>query len=324
MSGQRLGRVFGFTIRAGADWLIVFVLMVAAFAVAVFPIALPGGSAIAYWLLAGVVTLLFYSCLLVHELSHALAARAKGISIDSITLFIFGGLVTMKSEPVRPRDDALITAVGPLTSTILALLFAGAAIAAAELGWSPATVAVLRYVAFLNGAVALFNLVPVFPLDGGRLLRALVWQLTGSLERATRVVSRASHMVALVLLALGVVRFIQGERGAGLAMVILGVVLRRTSAQHYRQQVLRNAMQTTRVRELVTGEWPQSAAGGSITAMADLKAVDQNDSVLQAMETLRASSGGVVAVRNGSEVLGVISTADVEAWLEPKRRARPS
>src|SRR5687768_8295442 len=127
MSGFRLGRLFGFTIRVELEWFIVFIVMLLAFALVVFPVAHPGGSQLSYVVLAGVVTLVFYACLILHELSHALAARARGLRVDSITLFIFGGIARMRGEPRSPGDELIITGVGPLTSTALAVIFAGSA-----------------------------------------------------------------------------------------------------------------------------------------------------------------------------------------------------
>jgi Zn-dependent protease len=252
MSGFRLGRLFGFTIRVELDWFIVFFVMLSAFAFLVFPIAHPGGSQLSYVVLAVVVTLLFYACLILHELSHSLAARARGLRVDSITLFIFGGIARMRGEARSPGEETIITGVGPLTSTALAVIFAGAAVGAVEVGVAPAVVSVMRYVAILNAAVAVFNLLPVFPLDGGRLLRALLWKLTGSFERATRIVIRASSVISYALLGIGVWELFTGQPGHGVRVLLAGLILRQVSSGSLRQLTLSTALKSVQAMQIMS------------------------------------------------------------------------
>jgi Zn-dependent protease/CBS domain-containing protein len=373
MSGFRLGRLFGFTIRVELEWFIVFIVMLLAFALVVFPVAHPGGSQLSYVVLAGVVTLVFYACLILHELSHALAARARGLRVDSITLFIFGGIARMRGEPRSPGDELIITGVGPLTSTALAVIFAGSAVGAVEVGVAPAVVSVMRYVAILNAAVALFNLLPVFPLDGGRLLLALLWKLTGSIDRATRIVIRVSNVISFVMLGIGVWELFTGEVRHGIRVLLVGLILRQVSAGNFRNLALRSALRRVQAMQMMspvggmigpgltleraihdhfrgTGarvfpvadaaggrqpagvitqdqieaiprdEWPTRSVGDTMTSWSGLANVDPGENMVRVMELLRESANGMVAVRAGGEVQGLITTADVTSWLERARK----
>jgi Zn-dependent protease len=315
MSGFRLGRLFAIPIRVELDWFIGAFLMAAAFALVVFPVSLPGAARLIHVLLACLVTLIFYMSLLVHEYSHALMARRHGLQVQSITLHILGGIAHLRGEPKSPREEVVITSVGPVTSAALAVGFGGVAVGAVEIGASPAVTVVLRSVAVLNAFVAVFNLMPVFPLDGGRLLRALLWRVTGSLDRASRMVIRTSTTISYLLVGLGVWRLFVADVRSGLATMIGGVVLHRAAAGRYRQLLLRNALKG------VSAEQIMSPLGSeTVTASDALKSVSPRDDMVRVMDVLRESASEPVLVRNGGEVLGIITAADVASWLE---RARP-
>ncbi len=310
MTGFRLGRLFGITILVELDWFIVFFVMLAAFAVLVFPVALPGENQLVYVLLASVVTLLFYASLLLHEFSHSIAARTRGLRVDSITLPIFGGIARMRGEPKTPLDELVITGIGPLTSAALAVMFAGASVGAVEVGARPSAVAVLRYLAILNAAVAALNLLPVFPLDGGRLVRALLWRLTGSLDRASRIVIRASTTVSYLLICGCAARCVPPPRER--SWCDWEVRSRRASPRSVHEGPRSGGW-------IAREEWPTRWAGDTMTPLSTLEAVDPQDSMTRVMDVLRASASAQVLGKSGDQLRGTITAVDVALWLEHER-----
>jgi Zn-dependent protease len=187
-------------------------------------------------------SLLFFVSLLAHELSHSLVARSKGIEVEGITLFVFGGVARTRSEATSPGDEFLIAGVGPLASILIAILFYGLAIAAGRLGFGDATVAVFDYLALLNMVLAIFNLLPGFPLDGGRLFRAVVWKFTGSMRRATRVATTGGRWLGYALVALGILQAFNGIVVSGLWLVFIGWYLRNAAVMSYQQQLVRELL----------------------------------------------------------------------------------
>lgn len=311
MSGFRLGRLFSITIRVELDWFIGSFLMAAAFAFVVLPVSLPAATRLIHALLACLVTLLFYLSLLAHEYSHARMARRHGLQVQNITLHILGGIAHLHGEPRSPREEVIITGVGPVTSAALAVAFGGAAVGAVEIGASPAVIVVLRSIAVLNAFVAVFNLLPVFPLDGGRLLRALLWRVTGSLDRASRMVIRASTTVSYLLVGLGVWRLFVDDVRSGLATIIVGVVLHRAAAGRHRHLLLRNALKGVSAEQIMSPLDTEMDTSSSATGT-----VNPRDDMVRVMDVLRESASEHVLVRNDGEVLGIIRAADVAAWLE--------
>ncbi len=152
----------------------------------------------------GVVgTLLFFASLVAHELAHCLVAKAKGIPVEGITLFVFGGIARTRMDAETPGDEFQIAGVGPLVSLILAGLFALIWSLGRNAGWTVAFTGVARYLSSINLLLAIFNLLPGFPLDGGRLFRSVIWKATGDLEKATRIASWGGQFFAYLIIALG-------------------------------------------------------------------------------------------------------------------------
>lgn len=154
---------------------------------------------------------LYFGSLLLHEIAHSLMARAKGIEVESITLFVFGGVSRMRQEAKTPEDEFVIAAIGPLTSVLLGALFWAVHLLASAAAWGEAVLLVARYLAYLNLLVAGFNLLPGFPLDGGRLFRAAVWWWREDLDTATRWASTGGRLVGMLLAALGVLQLFVGN-----------------------------------------------------------------------------------------------------------------
>jgi len=234
----RIGSTFGFEISIDTSWFILLALILWSFTANVFPGMLPGLSSPAYFLMGATGTVLFFVSLLLHELSHALVARARGIPVEGITLFIFGGVARTAREAERPGEEFQIAGVGPLTSFLLAGVFWAIAGVGERYGLDPALVTVAGLMAMLNLALAVFNLLPGFPLDGGRLLRSALWKATGDLTRATKWASLAGRGLGWALIALALVQIFYGYALDGLWLALIGWFLRNAAIRSYRVHLI--------------------------------------------------------------------------------------
>jgi Zn-dependent protease/CBS domain-containing protein len=240
--GIALMRIAGIRIQIDYSWFFIFALILVSLAAGYFPRAHPDLSTASYWTAGVVTSLLFFASILVHELSHALMARASGIDVPAITLFLFGGVSQMSDEPSSPSDEVRIAAVGPLASFALSALFWGLHQAIADSA-SPLVAGVTLYLAWINAALGTFNLLPGLPLDGGRILRALAWWKTGSLRRGTRVAANAGKGIAVGLMLLGGLEIFAGALVGGLWLVLIGLFLRGTAEAGYQSLVLLQSFQ---------------------------------------------------------------------------------
>jgi len=252
MNGFRLGSVLGFKIRLDFSWFVIFFLVLWSFTMAVFPAQMPGLGTAVYFIMGLSGALLFFASLVAHELSHSVVARLKGIPVEGITLFIFGGMAHTKMEAERPGDEFAIAGVGPLMSVVIAIVLGALAWLFATQGWSDPTAIVLQYVAFLNVLLAVFNLLPGFPLDGGRLFRAVVWKVTGDLTRATRVASAGGRWLGYLLVGIGLWLAFRGDVVGGLWLVFIGWFLRNAAAASYRQHLIRDVLDDVSARQTMT------------------------------------------------------------------------
>jgi len=227
----KIGRV---SIQIDGSWVIVFALVTWSLAVSYFPQQYRGWSPFLYWSLGLATSLLFFAAVLGHELAHSLVALWQGIEVESITLFIFGGVARIREEMKSPLTEILLAFAGPLASLTFSAFFAFVW-AFGRLFMAPPLAALARYLFIINGMVALFNLIPGFPLDGGRILRAGVWWLTGDLRGATRLASGVGQGVAFLLIFVGVWSLFRGDLGNGLWLVFIGWFLRDAAGSSYRQ-----------------------------------------------------------------------------------------
>lgn len=251
-SGLSLFRVAGIEIRLDYSWLLIFVLILVSLSVGYFPQDSPDQATLAYWVAGLAGTLLFFASILIHELSHSIVARLSGISVPAITLFLFGGVSQMKEEASKPATEFRIAIVGPLTSFALAAIFWGIGRFLPE-GTPSLVASVVHYLAFINTALGVFNLLPGFPLDGGRVLRALVWWRTGSLRRATRTAADVGKGLALGLMFLGGLQIlVAGALMGGLWLVFIGMFLRSMAEAGYQNIVLLQALEEATVGEVAT------------------------------------------------------------------------
>jgi Zn-dependent protease/CBS domain-containing protein len=261
-----LFHVRGIPVRIHPSWLAIYGLIAWTLAVGYFPRVLPDVPAATHWVGALVAALLLFVSVFLHELSHSLVALRYEIPVSSITLHVFGGVSQMEREPDRPGAEVAIAIVGPLTSFGVALV---CAVAAPFIEPGSVAAATVGYLIFVNVAVGIFNLVPGFPLDGGRLLRALLWKAKGDLPAATRAASRVGSAFAFVLIALGVWQALGGEFLGGLWFVAIGFFLRQAATVSYHQVVLRGALAPRRVAEVMTREVVAVPPGLSVNELVD-------------------------------------------------------
>lgn len=236
-------RLAGFPVRLDLSWFLVVVLIAWSLAKGAFPEHYGELSNSTHWAMGFAGALGLFISILLHELGHALLAKRLGLPIRGITLFIFGGVAEMGREPPSARVECLVAIAGPIVTLLLVGIFSALAFLGGETGWPDAPVGVLWYLAFVNAVVLAFNLIPAFPLDGGRVLRSYLWDRTGNLRRATRITSSIGSAFGLVLIALGVFAFLTGNLIAGLWYAFIGMFLRGAAQMSYRQVLVRRALE---------------------------------------------------------------------------------
>ncbi len=254
LGGFRIGRWFGFPIRIDYSWFPVAALVIWTFSAREFPRTLPSYDSATYLVMGVAAALLFFLSVLLHELGHAVIGRVRGVTVESITLFIFGGIAQAREEPRRPLDEFLLTAAGPLTSLLLAGVFQMARLAAESLGASPPVVTVFGFLAFLNLVLAIFNMIPGFPLDGGRIFRSIVWAATGDLIRATRWATWGGRLFGGGLIALGLYTLSQGQLVPGLWSAFIGWFLVNAASSSLRHFELRQLLRDIPVSRVMTSD----------------------------------------------------------------------
>jgi len=291
--GFRIARVHGIPVYLHFSWLIVFGLITWTLAAGYFPSQYPGLPASSQWAKALVASFLFFLSILLHELGHAVVALRHGVAMRSITLFIFGGVASMEKDPPDGATELKIAGVGPIVSLALAGLF-WLASSAAALG--PSARAVALYLAQINLVLALFNLVPAFPLDGGRILRGFLWRSTGKLQ-ATRAAARAGTFFAYFLIVSGVFRLMGGSGVAGVWQILIGWFLKEAASGAWLGASLEEILRGLTVRDAM------------ITEVATLPA---HISLAEAARDYFARSGfaGYPVERNG-EPVGLLTLPDL-------------
>jgi Zn-dependent protease/predicted transcriptional regulator len=248
----RLGRIAGIEVRVDSSWVVIALLITYSmyFQVSQVYESLSTRGAVG---LAVLSTVLFFGSVLVHELAHALVAQARGIRVQDITLFLFGGATRAKVDSRGPGDEFLIAVVGPLTSAILAGLFGIVAALGRDVLSDPLT-GTLGYLGWTNLLLAGFNLVPGFPLDGGRLLRSAIWRATGSLGRATRIASQSGQAVGWLLVAAGVVSLLAGNLAGGIWFAFIGWFLVQAARSSYQELQLRDLLRGVEAEDVMAAD----------------------------------------------------------------------
>jgi Zn-dependent protease len=260
-----LGRIFG--IHVGLNWslLVVAALIAWSLATSLLPTASPGQTSGAYWTAGFISAFVFLASLLAHELAHSVAATRRGVKVEGITLWLFGGVSRFSSDTASPGAQALITFVGPLTSLVLGAVFYLAAVAVGGGAHPGLFSATLSWLGYINISLGVFNLVPAFPLDGGRLLQSLIWLRTGDRLRATRIAARIGMGFAYLLIAYGLATFIfAGSLIGGVWSVFLGWFLLSAARSEEVGGMIRQALSGMTVAQVMTPNPVQAPDGISV------------------------------------------------------------
>ncbi len=249
--GLQLFKLFGFSVRVDASWLIIAVLVVWSLSAGFFPHYYPDLPDRAYLGMGIAGALGLFASIIFHELSHSLVARTSGMEMRGITLFVFGGVAEMDEEPPSPAGEFQMAIAGPVASVLVAAASFGLWQLGLTLGW-PATVGgVFWYLGVINTVLVAFNLVPAFPLDGGRVLRSALWWWMGSLRDATRVTSAMGSGFGMLLIVLGVLEIVLGNFIGGMWWFLLGLFVRAAAAGSYQQLLVRRVLQGEPIRRFL-------------------------------------------------------------------------
>ncbi|MFO1463760.1 MAG: site-2 protease family protein [bacterium] len=259
MFGKRLEifRLFGFPIRVDLSWLLILFLVTYSLASGYFPVNHPGMPVTAYWAMAFVAAIGLFLSILFHELAHSLVGRHYQLPIDGITLFIFGGVAEMREEAASPRVEFLMSVVGPLASGLLALLCFFLRHWAELHEVNRGLELIFYYLGFMNLILALFNLVPAFPLDGGRMFRSLLWALKKDYDWATRIASRIGWGFGWLLVGYGGFRLATGNAFGGLWYIMIGFFLKQASSASGEQIILKQRLERAPVTSVMQTHFPE-------------------------------------------------------------------
>ena len=265
----RLFSLFGFEVSVDASWLLLAVLIAWTLAGSVFPGVTPGLTPAHYWVMGGFAAAGLFMSIVFHETAHSLVARHYGLPIRGITLFIFGGVAEMTAEPNRPRDELLMAAAGPAASLLLAAICYALLVGVAAWRAPAAVVGVLWYLALINFILALFNLVPAFPLDGGRIFRAALWSWRGDLIWATRIAAGAGNLFGVFLIVLGLIGVLQGDFVGGIWRFLIGMFLRGAASASYSDTLARRLLADTPVARIMNPDPITVPSDVSVQAFID-------------------------------------------------------
>ena len=306
----RLGRIAGIEIGAHYSWFLIAAFQAWSLAAGYFPSTYPGWDRPAYWIAGVVAALGLFGCVLLHELGHSLVANSRGVRVQSITLFVFGGVAGLKGEPESAKDEFLIAAAGPLVSFGLA----GAFWAATPL--APATApphAVLGFLAFVNALLGGFNLLPGFPLDGGRVLRAIVWAITHSLRTATQVASYVGQAMGYLLMLAGVARLLTGATLDGLWTALIGQFLASAAGAARQSQALRDVLRGLRVADVMGRDPAGPAVADSTMSLQEFVYLHLLRYGHRALPVVERDG----FVGGAGRLLGIVSVSDVKDVPQP-------
>lgn len=298
-----LARIAGIEVNLDYSWFIIFFLVLWALTFGYFPFYYPGQRRLVYWIVGGASTILLFFSILFHEFMHSLTARRAGIRIPEITLFIFGGVSRVAEDARDPLTELRIALAGPLSSFFLALVFW-----ILEKGVAPAGslfAVMLSYLSWINLILGVFNLIPGFPLDGGRVLRALWWKKTGSLMHATRVASDIGKGFAWAIVIVGGIQIFTGGLFGGLWLILIGMFMRGIAERGYQELVIKQSLQGIRVEEVMMHDVVSVPSDISVTSLI-------NDYFF------KYCYRGFPVVRGGT-VAGIVNLADIKEIPENER-----
>ena len=253
MFGKRINlfKLLGFEVRIDLSWIIIAVLIAWSLSTGLFPFYYKNLSIQTYWVMGIIAAVGLFISIIVHEFSHSLVARKYGMPMKGITLFIFGGVAEMEDEPPSPKVELLMAGVGPLSSLAIAGVFYGVYLLGKTIGWGDPVNGVVEYLAAINALLAGFNLLPAFPLDGGRVLRAALWHWKRNVRWATRISAQIGSGFGILLIVLGILNVFRGNFIGGMWWFLIGMFLRGAAKMSYRQLMTREALEGEKVQRFM-------------------------------------------------------------------------
>ena len=299
-----VGHLFGIDIRIDSSWVIIFAFVTWMLAGYYFPSQYANWPLWQYLLIGAMTSLLFFASVLIHELAHSLVALKQGEEVRSITLFILGGVAEIKDEPRKPSREFYMALVGPLSSLGIALVFL------ALWYWlrtiSQPLAALCRYLALINLILGIFNLIPGFPMDGGRILRAVVWKITGNLRRATRVASVTGQAVAFLMIVFGIWQILRGFFFNGMWIALIGWFIHSAATRGYQQVLMKDMLKDLRAKDLMNRDFETVSTNLSVQELVE-------DYVLKKKER-------AFLVSDAGDLQGIVCLEDIKT-VAPERRA---
>ena len=289
-----LFRLRGIEVGVHVSWLIVFGLVTWSIAMGFVPQALPGIAPVEAWIIGAISAVLLFASVLLHELAHSFVAISRGLPVHSITLFLFGGVSNLSGDSKDPRTEFLIAIVGPLTSFAIA----GAALLLANFPLDERIGVVVTYLIVVNALLGAFNLIPGFPLDGGRVFRSIIWRATGSVRRATEIAAAVGQLVGFGFVAWGILRVFDGDLLGGLWTAAIGIFLQSAAGSSVQQLALEQRLRSVRVRDAFTPD--DDAAAPELTI-----------SELIEDHILGRKRRAVLVTENG-QLVGIVTIGDLQ------------
>ena len=289
-----IGRIFGIAVDLDYSWFLVFGLLTWVLAVSYYPAEFKNWSAGEYWLIGVMTAVLLFVCVLLHEFGHSVVAKGFGIPVPRITLFIFGGVSQIAEEPPNAAAEFWIAAAGPAVSFVLAAIFWGLRPILAS---APPLQALVKYMALLNLVLGVFNLIPGFPLDGGRVFRSIVWGVTKNFRRATVMAALTGRFFGFILIFLGVAQVLAGGFLNGLWTAFIGWFLESAAASQVQQQMMKDLLAGRKVSEIMSRD---------CTRVPD-------DLTLQDVVEKHILAGGhrCFVVSRGEQTIGVLTLTEI-------------
>ncbi len=295
--GFRLGKIQGIELKIHYSWLVVFWLLSWVFALRFYSVVLDVAAVAA--VVMGVVTVLFFfASVVAHEFAHALVARRYGLEVQRITLFMLGGVAEINQEPPTPRAEFLMAAAGPVASYIAAGLFGGLGALGGWVFSNEYILAVGVTLAIANAAVATFNLLPGYPLDGGRVFKAIVWRLTGNVDTAMRIASYGGRVVGVLLAVLGGAQILTGIFVSGVWLIVLGWFLATAAKFSYLQSVFLRRYKNVTVRQIMDPTPTDSAQSAQLTP---------DDTIATALMRMQQGHASRLYVGKNRQIIGVVT-----------------
>jgi len=297
----RVGKIFGIDINIDSSWLVIFILFSWVLSATYFPQKFHDWPRGLYWFIGVITSLLIFASVLVHELAHSLVALKQGEKVRGITLFLLGGVAQITEEPKKPLREFTMALVGPMASLLIAFLFL--ILSFILRGISEPLWASASYLAMINTVLAVFNLFPGFPMDGGRVLRSIIWKVTGNLKKATKIASKIGQGFAFFLIFVGILQILRANF-LGLWLIFIGWFLHSAAVRGYNQVMVEAMLRGVRAEDLMTKNFETVTIDLSVQSLVD-------DYILKKRER-------VFLVSDKGSLKGIVCLEDVKSTPSEK------